>query len=187
MKNIQTTLEKFTNTCKKYSLAGSFEPVGDLDKAFPSKLPRSTELDFFYKNYNPLGLKIETGFTPIKIYALADLEKSQAGYNYLHDHYLVIGDDVGGGKPIIAETCDKDTPIYANYDVGQPFKIADSFNDFIMSSIELIELVYGRYEIFDIADDNDEIKESFDNELSNAVSPILGSHNFSAFYDYFYG
>jgi len=39
----------------------------------------------------------------------------------------------------------------------------------------------------DIADDNDEIKESFVNELSNAVSPILGSRNFSAFYGYFYG
>ncbi len=41
-------------------------------------------------------------------------------------------DDFDGGKPIIAITDIKGTPIYANYDIGEPFKIADSLADFFI-------------------------------------------------------
>ncbi|KGT94593.1 hypothetical protein NG99_08240 [Erwinia typographi] len=187
MSDIHNTLENFVDTCKKYSISGHFEVIDDLDKIYPDNLPRSAEMDYFYKNYNPEELKIETGFTPIKIYGVTYLEKAQTGYGYLTDNYIVIGDDLGGGKPIIAVTDDKNTPIFANYDVGEPFRIADDFCDFVTSLTELIELVYGSYNIFDIADDNDEIKKDFTDKLKSAISPIIGDNNFNAFYDYFYG
>ena len=48
-------------------------------------------------------------------------------------------------------------------------------------------MVYGHYDIFDIADDNDEVKDDFIDELRKRVVPILGNEGFNAFYDYFYG
>jgi hypothetical protein len=86
----------------KNSLSGNFNTINDLDNAFPSSLPRSTDVDYLYKNYNPEKLKIETGFTPIKIHSVSELSKAQSGYEYLPNNYLVFGDDLGGGKPIIA-------------------------------------------------------------------------------------
>ena len=58
---------------------------------------------------------------------------------------------------------------------------------FIFSLAELIDLVYGQYDIFDIADDNDEVKKDFMDELKVRVVPFIGDENFNAFYDYFYG
>lgn len=187
MSDLKSTLEKFVDTCKKYGLSGHFEVINDLVNVFPVKWPHSVEIDIFYKNFNPKELKIETGFTPIKLYSVTDLEKAQTGYNYFPENYLVIGDDVGGGKPIIAIVDIENTPIYANYHVGEPFKIADSFCDFIKALTILINSVYDNYNIFDIADDNDEIKNDFIEELKEKISPIIGSNNFNAFYDYFYG
>ncbi|STQ13468.1 Uncharacterised protein [Enterobacter cloacae] len=69
----------------------------------------------YIKNYNPEQLKIETGFTPIKIHSVSELSKAQNGYEYLPNNYLVIGDDLGGGKPIIAVVDEGNTSIYASY------------------------------------------------------------------------
>lgn len=113
--------------------------------------------------------------------------KVQSGYEYLPDNYLVIGDDLGGGKPIIAVVDEGNTSIYASYDVVEPFKIADNLSGFLLSLTELIDLVYGYYDIFDIADDNDEVKKDFMDELKVRVVPFIGDENFNAFYDYFYG
>lgn len=187
MSDIDNTLENFVSVCQKYVLTGHFATVSDLDNIFPVKLPHSAALDYFYKNYNPVGLKIETGFTPVKLYAVNELEKAQVGYSCFPDNYLVIGDDLGGGKPIIAVIDRENTPVYASYDVSEPFKIADSFADFISSLANLIELVYGSYDIFDVADDNDELKDEFIEELKSSISPIIGSENFDTFFDYFYG
>jgi len=187
MSDIENALEKFVSVCKKYAIKGRFEAVNDLDKEFPAKLPRSAEVDYFYKNYNPEGLKIETGFTPIKLHSVNELEKAQTGYSYFPDNYLVIGDDLGGGKPIVAVVDTDNTAVYANYDVGEPFKIANSFSDFIMSLTNLIDLVYGSYDIFDVADDNDELKNEFVEEARASISPVIGDDNFNAFFDYFYG
>ncbi|MGS7193960.1 hypothetical protein ACQ7NX_24460, partial [Enterobacter cloacae subsp. dissolvens] len=102
MRGIKEALKQLAAICKKYSLSGSFNTLNDLDNAFPSNLPRSSDIDYLYKNYNPEKLKIETGFTPIKLHSVSELLKAQNGYEYLPDNYLVIGDDLGGGKPIIA-------------------------------------------------------------------------------------
>lgn len=187
MIEIEKSLRKFVSTCKKHAIFGSFGAIDDLDNLFPANLLHSTEMDYFYKKYNPEKLKIETGFTPIKIYSVTELAKAQSGYTYFPVNYIVIGDDYGGGKPIIAIVDGKLTTIYANYDVGVPLKIADSFSSFILSLTELIDLVYGDYNIFDIADDNDEVNKDFIAELKKRIVPLIGTENFIAFYDYFYG
>lgn len=187
MSEIEESLKKLVAICKKHSLPGSFNTVNDLDNVFPSNLPRSTDVDYLYKNYNPEKLKIETGFTPIKIHSVSELSKAQNGYEYLPNNYLVIGDDLGGGKPIIAVVDEGNTSIYASYGVIEPFKIAGSLSGFIFSLAELIDLVYGQYDIFDIADDNDEVKDDFIDELRKRIVPLIGNENFNAFYDYFYG
>ncbi|HCM9617745.1 hypothetical protein [Enterobacter cloacae] len=184
---IEKALKQLIVICNKYSLSGSFSNVNDLDNAFPPNLHRSTEVEFLYENYNPEKLKIETGFTPIKLHSVSELLKAQNGYEYLPNNYLVIGDDLGGGKPIIAVVDEGNTPVYASYDVIEPFKIADSLCGFIFSLAELIDLVYGQYDIFDIADDNDEVKHGFINELRERIVPLIGNEGFNAFYDYFYG
>ncbi|TXU07869.1 hypothetical protein D4N07_03780 [Enterobacter hormaechei] len=187
MNEIEKALKQLIVICNKYSLSGSFSTVNDLDNAFPSNLPRSTDVDYLYKNYNPENLKIETGFTPIKIHSVSELSKAQKGYEYLPDNYLVIGDDLGSGKPIIAVVDEGNTPVYASYDVIEPFTIASSLSGFIFSLAELIDLVYDQYDIFDIADDNDEVKNDFIDELRKRIVPLIGNENFDAFYDYFYG
>lgn len=184
---IEKALKQFIIICNKYSLSGSFSTVSDLDNTFPSNLPRSTDVDFLYKNYNPENLKIETGFTPIKIHSVSELTKAQNGYEYLPDNYLVIGDDLGGGKPIIAVVDEGNSSVYASYDVIEPFQIASSLSGFIFSLAELVDLVYGHYDIFDIADDNDEVKDNFIDELRERIVPFIGNENFNAFYNYFYG
>lgn len=184
---IEKALKQFIIICNKYSLSGSFSTVSDLDNTFPSKLPRSIDIDFLYKNYNPENLKIETGFTPIKIHSVSELTRAQSGYEYLPDNYLVIGDDLGGGKPIIAVIDEENSSVYASYDVIEPFQIASSLSGFIFSLAELIDLVYGHYDIFDIADDNDEVKDNFIDELRERIVPFIGNENFNAFYNYFYG
>ncbi|WP_320716026.1 hypothetical protein [Enterobacter cloacae] len=184
---IEKALKQFIVICNKYSLSGSFSTVNDLDNVFPPNLPRSTEVEFLYENYNPEKLKIETGFTPIKLYSVSELLKAQSGYEYLPDNYLVIGDDLGGGKPIIAVIDEGSSSVYADYDVVEPFQIASSLSGFIFSLAELIDLVYGQYNIFDIADDNDEVKDDFIDELRERIVPFIGNKNFNAFYNYFYG
>jgi len=187
VKEIEKALKQLIIICNKYSLSGSFSTVNDLDNAFPSNLPRSTDVDYLYKNYNPEKLKIETGFTPIKIHSVSELSKVQSGYEYLPNNYLVFGDDLGGGKPIIAVIDEGKTSVYASYDVIEPLKIAGSLSGFIFSLAELIDLVYGQYDIFDIADDNDEVKDDFIDELRKRIVPLIGNEGFNAFFDYFYG
>lgn len=184
---IEKALKQLIVICNKYSLSGSFSSVNELDNAFPSNLPRSTEVEFLYKNYNPEKLKIETGFMPIKIHSVSELSKAQSGYEYFPKNYLVFGDDLGGGKPIIAVIDERNTSVYASYDVIEPFKIAGSLSGFIFSLAEIIDLVYGQYDIFDIADDNGEVKDDFIDELRKRIVPLIGNEGFNAFYDYFYG
>ena len=181
MNEIEKALKKLIITCKKYSLLGSFSAVADLDNAFPSNLPRSKEVEFLYENYNPEKLKIETGYMPIKLHSVSELLKAQSGYEYLPDNYLVIGDDLGGGKPIIAVIDEGSSSVYASYDVIEPFQIASSLSGFIFSLAELIDLVYGHYDIFDIADDNDEVKDDFIDELRKRIVPLIGNESFNAF------
>lgn len=187
MNDIHSIFKNFVYVCEKYSIPGDFKVTNGVTDIIFENLENSNEIGLFYKNYNPEGLKIETGFTPIKIHSITDIEKSKTGYSHFPDNYLVFGDDIGGGKPIIAVFNDKSTSVYANYDVGQPFEIAGSFCDFILSLTNLIELVYGKYNIFDIADDEDTVKIEFIEDLSNSITPVIGKEKFLRFYDYFYG
>ncbi|EMN5548132.1 hypothetical protein RVX52_003992, partial [Enterobacter cloacae] len=110
--DIEKALKQLIVICNKYSLSGSFSTVNDLYNAFPPNLPRSTEVEFLYENYNPEKLKIETGFMPIKLHSVSELLKAQSGYEYLPDNYLVFGDDLGGGKPIIAVIDEGSSSVY---------------------------------------------------------------------------
>ncbi|MCF8582512.1 hypothetical protein L2X67_22230 [Enterobacter ludwigii] len=83
MREIKEALKQLAAICNKYSLSGNFNTVNDLDNAFPTNLPRSTDVDCLCKYYNLEKLKIETGFTPIKIHSVSELSKAQNGYEYL--------------------------------------------------------------------------------------------------------
>ncbi|MEA3725344.1 hypothetical protein VBL10_18690, partial [Enterobacter cloacae] len=95
---IEKALKQLIVICNKYSLSGSFSNVNDLDNAFPPNLPRSTEVEFLYENYNPEKLKIETGFTPIKLHSVSELLKAQNGYEYLPKE--------GANKQVISSQAD---------------------------------------------------------------------------------
>jgi len=49
----EKALKQLVVICNKYSVSGSFSTVNDLHNAFPSNLPRSTEVEFLFENYNP--------------------------------------------------------------------------------------------------------------------------------------
>ncbi|MBD2806959.1 hypothetical protein ID855_20270 [Xenorhabdus sp. ZM] len=96
-------------------------------------------------------------------------------------------DDIGGGNPIIVSLDAQDTSVYAGYDVSRPFKITDSLADFLLALSKLIEIVYGEFAIFEICDENDELKPEFIKRLRKEIEPLVGSDNFEHFFDYFYG
>ncbi len=95
-------------------------------------------------------------------------------------------DDRGGGKPIIAVTNVKNTPVLASFDCVEPFKIADSLADFISALTKLIDIVYDEFDIFDISND-DGISTTFMARVNSEITPILGDDNRRRFVDYFYG
>ncbi|MNI73958.1 hypothetical protein D3C73_1300060 [compost metagenome] len=95
-------------------------------------------------------------------------------------------DDSGGGKPIIAVTDVEKTPVFASYDVVESFQVADSLADFILALSRLVDIVYGRFNIFDLSDDEG-VSSIFLTMLNDEVAPILGEDNAARFIDYFYG
>lgn len=129
---------------------------------------------------------------------MAALNKAQTGYRWINSidgpvlsdewpsQHVVIMDDMGGGKPIIAVTNTYATPVFASYDVVEPFQIAESLADFIFALSRLIDIVYGEFDIFDVADD-DGISTAFMARLNSEITPVLGEANKDRFVDYFYG
>ncbi|MFD2885132.1 hypothetical protein ACFS4T_34235 [Pseudomonas lini] len=109
------------------------------------RLNALSKLIFFYDNYEPVGVEIETGLTSIRFFDLNTLEDDQVGYKWDGNSnksqlnprwpasFVVFMDDIGGGKPVIAVTDIEGTPVFASYDVAWPFKIADSLADFFFS------------------------------------------------------
>lgn len=199
MTDLNTASTRLKAVHQKFGISGNFERKANISTMWPAGLPRSPEIDIYFENINPLGVHIETGFTPLDLCEFDKLERAQLGYRWIQGpnekeritewptHYLVFMDGSGGGKPIIADTSTAETPIYASYDVAKPFKIADSLAQFLLALAELIEIVYGQYEIFEIADEEDNIIPEFFDELTSQIVPILGKENFGNFYDYFYG
>ncbi|MBP1035044.1 hypothetical protein J8631_05675 [Serratia fonticola] len=198
MNDLEKSILALSRAHDKFRIQGEFTRGDEVKNKWPNGLACSKELEYFFNNYDPRNVKIETGFTPIKFFSMDVLEKAQYGYKWIKsstsvsvnpswpDDYVVFMDDVGGGKPIIAVTTHLGTSIYANYDVGVPFKIADSLSDYLFSLAKLIEIVYGEFNIFDIADDNG-LNNAFVKRLKEDIEPVIGVDNFNGFLDYFYG
>jgi hypothetical protein len=194
--SLETAIKNYLDVHQRFGLKGQYLPSS---QPWPIELPASTELDTFYRSYDPQGTKIETGFTPLRFLELAKLMEGQVGYRWHADdrnrarieswpnEYLVIADDFGGGKPIIADTGSSGTRILAKYDTAKPFLIADSLAQFFEALAGLVTVVYGHFKVFDIVDENEELKGEFLQALEATVSPIVGEINYPGFADYFYG
>jgi hypothetical protein len=198
MIDIITAADELVRVHSKYSLSGNFQRCDQVDVKWPPALARSAELDAFLNGYEPVDVKIETGFTPLKLFSLEFIEKGQMGYKWIDvgsvtklnedwgRSFVVVMDDSGGGKPVIAVTDVKYTQIFASYSAVPPFKISDSLADFVFALARLIDIVYGEFNVFDISDD-DGLNSLFVERVSSEISPILGEDNFENFFDYFYG
>jgi len=198
MSDIEEALRALRLVHDKYQIAGRFVASKDAAARWPTELPKSAEVDFFFSEFEPVGVKFETGLTPLKLFDIASLMKGQLGYRWINaasgavlsDEWpaqdLVIMDDNGGGKPIIAVTDVDQTPVYASYDVVPPFQIADSLADFILALSKMMDIVYGEFNVFDLSDD-DGVSDAFLTRLHDEIGPILGDENTDRFVDYFYG
>lgn len=198
MNDIDDAMLELIRVHNKYCLPGSFRRRSQVDARWPSNLSRSVQLDYFFNNYEPVDVKLESGFTPIKFVNLDSLEKAQIGYKWTNidtntklneggDHAsVVVLDDSGGGKPLVAKTNIENTPVFASYGVVAPFRISDSLADFLNALAKLIEIVYGEFNIFDVSDD-DGLSSLFVARVEADISPLLGYKNFRGFFDYFYG
>ncbi|MDT8922646.1 hypothetical protein RBE51_07365 [Pseudomonas taiwanensis] len=165
---------------------------------WPAELPSSAEVALFYSEGEPLEVKFETGLTPLILFSVEKLLGAQVGYRWVGhagrvtrntawpSSNLVIMDDSGGGKPIIAACGEVNTPVFASYDAVAPFKIASSLADFLMALANMIDVVYHEFNIFDVFDD-DGMVEQFMRRMQEDVEPVLGMENFERFIDYFYG
>lgn len=199
MSALDNSLNELRRVHKKFDLEGSFETNRQANAKWPKTLAHSAETDYFYDNCEPVDVEIETGTTPICFFDLSKIEDAQVGYKWMGDsnkteinedwldYYLVLMDDIGGGKPIIAITSTIGTPVWASYDAVDPFKIADTLADFFLAFAKLIEIVHGEYDIFGIYNDDDTLSTAFRERLIEEVSPLLGTENFERFFDYFYG
>jgi hypothetical protein len=195
MDELKLAVAKLIESHKTHGLKGSFGPSL---AAWPAELPRSPELDFYFHGFEPKNVKIDTGMAPIKLIDVANIENTQIGYRWRQTKdglatipqwpmsYVVIADDFGGGKPIIAVTDSAKTSVFANYDTGAPFQVADSLAQFFVSISILINVVYGEFEIFEIGDD-DGVSAAFVDTLQGRLQPVLGQKNYEKFFDYFYG
>jgi hypothetical protein len=195
MDELDNAIKKFVETCASHSVRGSY---GKSTVEWPKELPKSKEVEHYFQSFNPSNSEVESGMTPTEFFNLSNLLKGQIGYRWRDlgtslerlpnwpDSYLVIADVFGGGKPIIAVTNIENTPIFAGYDVITPFKIADSMAQFFTAMSLLTEIVYGKYDIFEVSDD-DGVKPEFAAEIAGALIPVLGLQNYERFFDYFYG
>lgn len=198
MTDINVAIDKLKAVHLKYKIPGGLKSGSSGANKISSDLPTSLDVDAFYQNCEPVDVKIETGFTPLKLFSSELLMKAQVGYRWINTStgivindewpkdYLIIMDDIGGGKPVIAVTNVEGTPVYASYDVVEPFKVSDSLADFLTALAGLIEVVYGSFNIFDISDDHG-ISDVFLEALIKVVRPTLGEDDFARFVDYFYG
>jgi hypothetical protein len=110
MSNIDEALKALRLVHDKYQISGSFVASKDAEARWPTELPKSAEVDFLFSEYEPVGVKIETGLTPLKLLDIASLLKGQLGYRWINaangavlsDEWpaqdLVIMDDNGGAN-----------------------------------------------------------------------------------------
>ncbi|WP_373293788.1 SMI1/KNR4 family protein [Paenibacillus albidus] len=198
VENLEAALNELKATHRKFGLPGSFANRNNASLHFPAAIGKSKELEYLLNHYEPAGVKLETGFTPLKLWAVEGLERAQLGYRRVKDRegwidnpewpeeYVVFADDVGGGKPVIAVINREGTPVYAAHDAGQAFPIAASLADFVNALSAMISVVYGEFEIFEIGDD-DGLYPGFEQRFKEVVEPVLGAEYYEGFWDYFYG
>lgn len=182
MKNLNLELLKLKKIIKKYEIDGTFA----YNKSSINISDTEDEIGFFYHQYTPNNIMIETGTTPLEIINFEFLDAHQLKYSFPKDH-LIFMDDIGGGKPIVAMIGKQNTPIYASYEGTELLKIADSLSDFIKSFTILIDILYGKFDIFEIYNDDDELSQKFKKALEKKIIPIIGQDNFDNLFDYFYG
>lgn len=194
MGELENAIEDLKRLFEKYGIRGQF--VKQVNRPL-NDLPTNRELDFYFENFNPVNVKIDTGASPFKLIDWSGLSKAQLGYRWnanngrpidrwnLND--IVIGDDMGGGKPIIVRTNIEPSPVFASYEGVPPFEVADSLVNFLKALGLLIDLVYGDYNIFEINNDDESVKDEFTIEIKRRLIPVLGAENSERIYDYFYG
>ena len=199
MSALDNAFKELRRVHKKFDIEGRFENNGQANAKWPQTLPRSAEMDSFDELCEPVDVEVETGLTPICFFNLDALEDGQVGFKWAGEsnktelngnwpaQHLVFMDDIGGGKPVIAVTDMPGTPVLASYDAVAPFKIADSLADFLLAFAKTVEIVHGKFDIFDIYNDDDELSSTFVKLLKKEVSPLLGEDNYERFFDYFYG
>lgn len=201
MKTLEQALSTFVETHRTFKIPGHFAPIQpDIFKQqWPENIPSSVELDIYMGHYQPHDVLVETGFAPILFWSVDQLQQALIGYRWVGKsepfeesdtwppHWVIIADDLGKGNPILVDTNQEGTPVYAGYDAGEPFLIASNLADFFVAMSTLIEVVYGLFEIFEITDDDSVVLPEFDARLKAAIEPILGAELFVHFYDYFYG
>lgn len=199
MSALDNAFKELPRVHKKFDLEGRFQKNSQTNAKWPQTLPRSAEMEAFYDLCEPVDVEVETGLTPIRFFNLGELENGQVGYKWAGEsnktelngnwpaQHLVFMDDIGGGKPVIAVTDMPGTPVLASYDAATPFKIADSLADFLLAFAKTVEIVHGKFDIFDIYNDDDELSSKFVKLLNKEVSPLLGEENYARFFDYFYG
>lgn len=198
---LEQALAQLAETHQQYEVSGQFTsvPPDTFQQQWSDTIPSSSELDYYLRHYEPSDVVVETGFAPLVLWSIDQLQQALIGYRWVgmsepfaesdtwRADFVIIADDIGKGNPIIAATSEKGTPVYAGYDVGEPFLIASTLADFVVALALLIEIVYGSFEIFEITDDDSIVLPEFEKQLKTAIEPILGADLFANFYDYFYG
>lgn len=196
MNDIDENIIALTSTCEKHNITVEFTHT---EIAYPNDLPSNKDLEFFYKKNNPIRCTLDMGGSLLKLFRLEELLQKQKGYRWLANsegkevipswnvNHIVIADDIGGGKPIIAEI-EKDTmSIYASYDGLEPFFIAKSLGSFISALGLILDMINTKYEVYEIYDENEEILENFKIDFFKSLKSVLDNEGSENLFDYFYG
>jgi hypothetical protein len=97
---------------------------------------------------------------------------------------VLIGDDFGGGRPIIFDTSSQN--VFGGIAPGEYVCIARDVAGFYGAVANLIDIVYGKFSIWGVSEDGI-LKDYFLEALENAIKIYTSPEKFDGFVDYFYG
>lgn len=196
MNNIDKSIVNLIVICEKYGVEVAFAHT---DAVYPSELPNNKFINEFYEKNNPVNCTLDMGSSLLKLFRMEELLKKQEGYRWLagdekktllqtwsFDH-VVIADDIGGGKPIIAEIREDTTLIYGSYDGSEPFFIASSLSNLINALSSIVDIINHKYKVYEIYDENEEIVEDFKVDFFKSLESILNEECSKNLFDYLYG
>ena len=194
MNTIASGMENLIAQHRAYALSGQFSP-GSV--SWPWAGPANPDILAFYRHYNPVDVLIETGLTPLRFHNTATLAAAQTAYSprgnealppaHWPVNSLVIMDDIGGGRPIIAELRSEQTLIWAQHEAGTLLRIAASLPALLHALAAMVDLIYGKYQIFEVFDADGEVSGAFSEDFCSATSPFLGAEGSLHFFEYLYG